>query len=95
MSKKKFYALTFTYEACDGNQPYSTTIAVSDDEQKLIKKMQECAEEDCLPPDEDEDEWDDALNFEVYERLEHRTILRHRKREELYIEYFVQEVEFI
>lgn len=95
MNKKEFFALTFIYEACDGNSPYATTIGVSDDKEKLIKKMQECAEEDCMPPNEDEDEWDDTLNFEVYEKTTHRIILRHRKREELYIEYFVQEVEFI
>ena len=41
---KKMFALTYCFEGVDDSYPYATTIAVSEDEEKLRKKMEECVE---------------------------------------------------
>lgn len=66
---KKMYVLNFTN---NGNgmdcRPYSSTIAVSTDVEKLKARMQECVEQDCFNTDEIEgfegDEY--AFNFRIY-----------------------------
>ncbi len=99
---KKMYALNFTN---NGNgmdcRPYSSTIAVSTDVEKLKAKMQECIEEDCLDTDKIEDFDGDkyAHNFRIYQESTDGMYmfveLESKLDIELTITYEIQEVEVL
>lgn len=91
------YALTFCYEGCDDICPYASTIAVSEDKDTLITKMNECVEEDLRLPDEDndEDECNDACNWQIYKSYGDTVMLQHKARTDLYAKYSVQSVELL
>lgn len=89
------YALTFCYEGCDDNYPYAVTIAVSEDFNKLREEMEKCIEEDTQ--ENEEDEWDDYYNFQVYQRVgDNQSIsmvsLQHKARTNLYTKYVIKNV---
>ena len=89
------YALTFCYEGCDDNYPYAVTIAVSEDFNTLREEMEKCIEEDTQ--ENEEDEWDDSYNFQVYQRVgDNQTIsmvsLQHKARTNLYTKYVIKNV---
>lgn len=89
------YALTFCYEGCDDNYPYAVTIAVSEDFNTLREEMEKCIEEDTQ--ENEEDEWDDSCNFQVYQRIgDNQSIsmvsLQHKARINLYTKYVIKNV---
>ena len=85
------YALTFCYEGCDNNEPYAQTIAVSEDVNKLRKEMEKCIEEDTQ--ENEDDEWDDLCNFQVYQRIgDNEVSLQHKTRTNLYTKYIIRYV---
>lgn len=88
------YALTFCYEACDGNEPYACTIAVSEDKDKLIAEMKKCVDEDTQI-DED-DEWDEDCNYHIFKKYDDTDVyLQHNARTDLYTHYSISEVEVL
>lgn len=91
------YALTFCYEGYDDCTPCSVTIAVSEDVEKLRSKMAECIEEDCreLNEDDDEDEYDDSINYELVRKSEDDALLNHRELGDLYTRYRIHPVEVL
>ena len=91
------YALTFCYEGYDDCTPCSVTIAVSEDVEKLRSKMAECIEEDCREPneDDDEDEYDDSINYELVRKSEDDALLNHRELGDLYTRYRIHPVEVL
>jgi hypothetical protein len=89
------YALNFTYEGYDDCIPYSVTIAVSEDVEKLRSKMAECIEDDCREPNEDEDKYDDSINYEVVRKSEDNALLNHREFGDLYTRYGIHQVEVL
>ena len=91
------YALNFIYEGYDDCSPYSVTIAVSEDVEKLRSKMAECIEEDCREPNEDEDEdvYDDSINYEVERQSKDDVLLNHRELADLYTRYRIHQVEVL
>ena len=89
------YALTYCYEGVDDNYPYAQTIAVSEDTDKLREEMEKCIEEDTQ--ENEEDEWDDSCNFQVYERFGDNqsnciASLQHKARINLYTKYVIRNV---
>ena len=66
MENKNIYALTWGYEGSDNNRPIASTLAVSEDKETLLTYMRNQIAMDCRTPEEDEDEWDDDLNFHIY-----------------------------
>lgn len=89
------YALTFCYEGCDDNYPYAVTIAVSENFDTLCEEMERCIEEDTQ--ENEEDEWDDSCNFQVYERFGDNqsnciASLQHKARTNLYTKYVIRKV---
>jgi hypothetical protein len=91
--EKTMYALTFCYGGVDDNDPFAQTIAVSEDRNKLIEKMNECVKED-MEINED-DEWDDSCNFNIFLQLGNMTALQHNKRNNLYVKYEIRAVEVL
>lgn len=89
------YALNFIYEGYDDCVPYSVTIAVSEDVEKLRSKMAECIEEDCREPNEDDDEDDDSINYEVMGKTKDDVLLKHRELGDLYTRYRIHQVEVL
>lgn len=92
--EKKMHALTFCYEGYDDCSPYAVTIAVSEDVERLRAKMLECIAEDTREPneDEDEDEYDDSINYEISKQSKDEVLLNHRELGDLYTSYKIQEV---
>ena len=92
--EKRMYALTFCYMGADNDDPFATTIAVSDSRQRLTEEMLKCVGHDtCI--DED-DEWNDDCNFMVVRTNPGvEVILQHRKRINLYSEYKIQSVKIV
>lgn len=85
------YALTFCYEGCDDNYPYAQTIAVSEDINTLREEMEKCVEEDTQ--ENEDDEWDDSCNFQVYQRVgDYQVALQHKARTNLYTKYVIRNV---
>ena len=93
MENKKMYALTWCYEGCDDNYAHAVTMAVSYDKDKLIQKMKEWVEKDC-EVDED-DNWNEDKNFEVYHDYGTQINLQHKFRTNLYTAYTINEVEIV
>ena len=92
---KKMFALTYCFEGVDDSYPYATTIAVSEDEEKLRKKMEECVEEDCTEPIDEDDAWDTDCNFQVVSKYSNEVMLQHRKNINLYATYKIHHTEII
>ena len=86
--KKQIYALSYCYEGGDNNIPYALTLAVSDDRQKLVAKMEEYIKDDIQV--DEEDEWEESHNFIVYEKYLDKVILQHRNRTNLYVTYEIR-----
>ena len=95
--EKQIYALTFLYEGCDDSYPYAMTLAVSDDREKLIAKLDEYIEEDTA--DDEEDIWNEDCNFKVNENWRSDNyvgvILQHKARINLYQKYIINKVDFL
>ena len=92
---KKMFALTYCFEGVDDSYPYATTIAVSEDEEKLRKKMEECVEEDCTEPIDEDDAWDTDCNYQIVSNYGGEVTLQHRKNVNLYAKYRIQHTEMI
>ena len=88
------YALTYCYEGYDMNSPSATTIAVSEDIEKLRAEMEKCSEEDTREPNEEdgEDEWQDDINYKVYKKYDDEVYLQHKKNINLYTSYKIHHV---
>ena len=84
------YALTFCYEGCDNNEPFAQTIAVSEDVDKLREEMEKCIEEDTQ--ENEDDEWDDSCNFQVFFNGDLQVSLQHKARINLYTKYVIRNV---
>ena len=99
--EKNIYALTYCYEGYENSTPYASTVAVSDNIDKLREKMAECVKEDTREDDEtyflldDENEWSDECNYKVEKFYGDCVILQHRKYIGLYTKYTIQKVETI
>jgi hypothetical protein len=91
------YALTFCYEGYDDCTPYAWTLAVSDDIEKLRTEMQKCIDEDCREPNEDDEDemYDDSINYEVVRKSENDVLLNHREFGDLYTRYTIHIVEVL
>ena len=90
---KKMYALTFCYEACDGNSPYAQTIAVSESQDALVQEMQKCLDEDTKI--DEEDEWNEDCNYKVVSQDDSDAMLQHSSRINLYTHYSIRPVDVI
>ena len=86
------YALTFIYEGVDDNNPFATTMAVSEDKDKLRATMKEHINNDLEIPENENDQWDDYANYQIYSEYDDEVILQHRKRVNLYIKYQIHPV---
>ena len=86
------YALTFIYEGVDDNNPFATTMAVSEDKDKLRAIMKEHINKDLEIPENEDDQWDDYANYQIYSEYDDEVILQHRKRVNLYIKYQIHPV---
>jgi len=86
------YALTFIYEGVDDNNPFATTMAVSEDKDKLRATMKEHINNDLEIPENEDDQWDDYANYQIYSEYDDEVILQHRKRVNLYIKYQIHPV---
>ena len=95
--KKDMYALTFCYEGVEGSTvPHASTLAISDDQEKLIQRMEEFIEQDCEEPDCVEDGWDDTCNYTIYKRIDsYEVTLQHNKDTDLFITYKIERVEVL
>lgn len=89
--EKKMFALTYCFEGHDDNNPYATTIAISNDIEKLRVEMEKCVDEDC-EVDEDDD-WADDKNFIAYRKGYNEITLQHRKYINLYATYKIHSVD--
>lgn len=92
---KTMYALTYCFDGVDYNSPYACTIAVSMDKEKLRKKMEECVEEDCTEPTDEDDAWDTDCNYQIVNNYGSEVVLQHRKDINLYAKYKIQIVEVV
>ena len=91
--EKKLWVLNYCFEGADNTNPYACAIAISDDINKLMSKMQECVNEDCEI--DEEDEWNDAKNYGVEYAYGTETLLKHKKICALYAKYTIRNIEVI
>ena len=84
---------TYSYEHSDTTIPYASTIAVSEDIDKLREKMTECVKEDTRV--DEEDKWTDECNYIVEKDYENSVVLHHKYNTDLYKRYSIQIVEAI
>ena len=90
------YALTYIYEGAEDFLPYAVTLAVSSDKEKLVQKMYEYVEDDCLEPFNEDEQYDTDSNYQICERIEGVSIrLQHRVHTELYAMYSIKKVEVL
>lgn len=92
---KRMFALTYCFEGVDDNYPYASTIAVSEDEEKLREKMMKCVEEDCTEPTDKDDAWDTDCNYQIVSNYGSEVNLQHRKYINLYASYKIQYAEVV
>ena len=92
---KTIYTLVYCFEGVDDNNPYACAIAVSEDIEKLRKKMEECVEEDCKEPIDEDDAWDTDCNYQIVSNYGSEVILQHRKNINLYTSYKIQIVDVV
>ena len=85
--------LTYSYEHSDTTIPYASTIAVSEDIDKLREKMTECVKEDTRV--NEEDKWTDECNYIVEKDYENSVVPHHKYNTDLYKRYSIQIVETI
>lgn len=76
----------------DDNNPFATTMAVSEDKDKLRAIMKEHINKDLEIPENEDDQWDDYANYQIYSEYDDEVILQHRKRVNLYIKYQIHPV---
>ena len=93
MEKKQYYALTWCYEGYDDNTPVALTIAVSDDMEKLKKKMEECIAYDTEV--DEEDEWNDDKNYNVHRKDSVSALLQHKAIINLWVKYQINHTTFL
>jgi hypothetical protein len=91
--EKTMYALVYTYEGYYNSAPYSVVIAVSNDENKLIKEMEKCINSD-IEIDEDDD-FNEEKNFNLISNWNDNARLQHKNTPELYIKYEIQVVDVL
>lgn len=89
---EKMYALTYCFEGCFSRNSFATTIAISNDKDKLIEKMNICIQEDCKPINED-DNVDELIGFKPYQFSECEVVLQHTIIDDLYVTYKISNVE--
>ena len=87
------YALVYTYEGYYNSAPYSVVIAVSNDEDKLIKEMKKCVTEDMI--EDTDDEYNEERNFIIQREMDKSVILNHKYNQDLYIKYEIQVVDVL
>ena len=87
------YALVYTYEGYHNSAPYSVVIAVSNDEDKLIKEMKKCITEDMI--EDTDDEYNEERNFIIQREMDKSVILNHKYNQDLFIKYEVQIVDVL
>ena len=92
---KTIYTLVYCFEGVDDNNPYACAIAVSEDIEKLRKKMMECVEEDCTEPTDEDDAWNTECNYQIISKYNYEVNLQHRKNINLYASYKIQYVEVV
>ena len=100
---KQMYALVYLYEGVDDDCPFAQTIAVSDDKEKLKLELKKCVEEDTRYPDvdgddddEEGDEWDTDCNWIERQNYGGEDVrLQHRKRINLYAQYYIHSVKLL
>lgn len=93
--EKTMFALIYCYEGVEDSLPYTSIIAVSDDKDKLIEKMTECATDDSMEVDNEDEEWETDRNYSVWELHPDTIKLRHNKYIDLYASYEIREVEVL
>ena len=86
------YALTFLSEGTENNLPYATTIAVSDNKEKLYEELERCVQSD-ISINED-DEYDDTCNYEVHKKYSDEIVLSHLTLD-LYTRYTIRAVDVL
>lgn len=87
------YALVYTYEGYYNSAPYSVAIAVSNDEDKLIKEMKKCVTEDMI--EDTDDEYNEERNFIIQREMDKSVILNHKYNQDLFIKYEIQIVDVL
>lgn len=92
---KTMYALTYCFEGYDNAYPYATTIAISDDREKLVAEMNKCIEEDCREPENEECKYDTDINYSEYRRTSDEVQLVHNCNCDLYVTYKIHEVKVL
>ena len=90
-NKTIMYALTFINEGNYNSAPYSSVIAVSEDKEKLRKKLRDCVIEDI---ETDDDELDESKNWSIINQYDDFAELLHTGLE-LYAKYNIIETEVI
>lgn len=92
------FALDYLYEGVDDNRPYSQTMAVSENKDKLRQFMEAFVKDDTQLPNPDDDEyseWSDDINYKVIYSSDDEVQLQHRKRINLYVKYTIREVDVL
>ena len=92
---KTMYTLVYCFGGVDDNNPYACAIAVSEDEEKLRKKMEECVEVDCTEPIDEACAWDTDYNYCIVRKCGSEVLLQHRKNINLYATYKIHHTEII
>ena len=90
---KKMHALTYCYEACDGNSSYAQTIAVSEDRDALVEEMKKCIQKDTET--DENDEWNEDCNYKVVFQDDSDATLQHSSRINLQTHYSIKPVDVI
>ena len=94
-NENDMYALTYCFEGVDDMIAYGSTIAVSKDIEKLRKKMEECIAEDCVCPEDEDDQYSTDQNYEVYDKFQDIAHLSHRVYKRLCATYKITKVEVL
>ena len=93
--EKTMYALTYCYEGYNDNTPFGSTIAVSEDRNKLYDKLREMVAIDCREPEDEDDEYSDEFNWKVISDYTDFVILQHKANTNLYAKYRIDYVEVL
>ena len=91
----KMYSLTYCYEGVDDSKPFAATLAVSNDIEKLKKRMKECVAEDCRVPESEDEEWNDDCNYSIWQQFDCEVYLQHNANNNLYATYMISPVEVL
>ena len=94
-SETDMYVLTYCFEGVDDMIAYGATIAVSKDIEKLRKKMEECIAEDCVCPEDEDEQYSTDQNYEVYDKFQDIAHLSHRVYKRLCATYKITKVEVL